>query len=118
MDKLKNIDKMYFTTNKNIEFLIREYQKWHLDTYNRKARIEDFEKHLGITKQSLYHSIHNVRKPSSEKIMKLSLFFDIDMDTLCKVDLETHKEWPELSKNRYEKIGSIGSGKIKLVEVV
>ncbi len=108
------LDTIYTTINKNLDFIIKEYQAWHLETYYKKASIEDFEKCLGLTKQSIYHSINNARKASSEKLLSISLYFDINIDTLCKVDLEKYKEWPEMSKKMFERIGSInGGGKVE-----
>ncbi len=108
MNNLKNeLEKMYTQANKNINFIIREFQQWHLDTYYRKAQIDALAVLIGLTKQSLYHSINNTREASSEKLFRIAIIFDINLDILCKIDIESSEERRVELVKSFEVIGCL-----------
>ncbi len=106
-------EQMYKQLNKNIALIAREFREWHYDTYKCIAKFEDLMEILDMTKQSLYHSINDSRKPSIEKLFKIAEIFNISLDDLCKVDLETSEEWNKSYTKKFENLGKISKAKFE-----
>ncbi len=106
-------EQMQNLVNKNISFIIKEFKSWHFKTYKSKARIEDITALLGITKQSLYHSLNECRKPGIEKLFRIALLFNLSLDDLCKVDLENSETWHNNCVKNFESLGKISKSKFE-----
>ncbi len=73
---------------------------------------------IGMTKQSVYHTLHQERLPSFQKIFTLSQFFNVPLDDFIFKNLQNETTSTYVTSSKIKKAHSLSDNAVELVSSI